>query len=206
MESRRMFRTFAALVLLMACAGAKTTPPPPGPPDTTGMSAMTSQMQDAMESMRAGLPGSKLAKLEYRKGDAWVAMTTTPAQISSGMGAGTVVKMMVGLGKPKETFTMPGGASDLVLDDREPHFRYTGEKSDAMTLQIAVFSVAGEQRVTSVDPTKQFHFFKKGVDFKVEKVGEKSWELTPSHPLDPGQYGIANSIMGPVADFAIAPN
>ena len=199
-----MLRTLAALALLVAGAGTTTAATPPAQPDTTGMSAATSQMQDAMKSMRENMPGSKLAKLEYRRGDAWVAMTTTPAQVNSSTGAGTMVKMMVGLGHPKETFLMPGAASDLVFDDPEPRFRFAGEKSDAMTLQIGLFAVDGEQRVTAVDPAKQFHFFKKSVDLKVEKVGDQLWELTPARPLEPGQYGIANSIMGPVADFAIA--
>ena len=99
---------------------------------------------------------------------------------------------------------MPGSASDVVLDDPQPHFRFTGIKGDAMTLQVALFAVDGEKRVTPIDPGKQVHFFKKGIDLKVEKVGDQVWELTPTRPLDPGQYGIANSLMGPVADFAIA--
>ena len=204
MKPRRIHPLLAALALLVVGVGARAATAPPAPPDTTGMSAMTSQMQDAMKSMRESMPGSKLAKLEYRKGDTWVTMATTPAQVSSGMGATTVVKMMVGLGGPKETLMMPGSASDVVLEDPQPRFRFTGEKGDAMTLQIGVFAVNGEQRVTTVDPAKQVHFFKKAVDLKVEKVGDQLWELTPSHSLDPGQYGIANSIMGPIADFAIA--
>ncbi|MFI5371319.1 MAG: hypothetical protein ACHQ52_07140 [Candidatus Eisenbacteria bacterium] len=206
MSSSRWSRTLLAIALLFACVGAKSHPDTPqSPPDTTGMSAATTQMQDVMKAMRESMPGAKFGRLECRKGDAWVAMSTTPVQLNSSMGGATgVVKMMVGLGRPKETFVVPGSASDVVLTESQPHFRYTGEKGDAMSLQIAVFAVDGEQRMTPIDPAKQVRFFKKAIDLKAEKVSDHVWELTPAKPLEPGQYGIANSLMGPVVDFAIA--
>ena len=168
-------------------------------PDTTGMGAAMSQMGQMQEMM----PGAQLKKLEYKKGDAWVKFEVSPAEVKTGTGVGTMAKAMVGLGRPKSHLILDGEHSDLVFTDSKPRFRFTGEKKDALGFQLGIFESGSGGRSCQVDAGKPVHFFKKFVELKVEKAGDGVWDLTPAKPLDPGEYGLANSMAGPVADFAI---
>ncbi|HEX7077233.1 MAG TPA: hypothetical protein VF363_02295 [Candidatus Eisenbacteria bacterium] len=173
------------------------------PPDTASMNAMMRQMPQMMEQMQASMPEAKLRKLQYQAGGEWKTFELAPAELKTGMGVGTMAKAMIGLGRPKSWFVVDGEKSDLVLSDAKPHFRFAGIKKDAMSIQLALFEVADGKRHAPIDTAKQVDFFKHGIDLEVTKAGDDVWDLAPKKPLEPGQYGLANSPAGSVADFAI---
>jgi hypothetical protein len=172
-------------------------------PDTTGMGAAMSGMAQQMQQMQDAMPGAQLKKLEYRKGDEWVKFELAPAEVKTGTGVGTMAKAMIGLGGPKSHMVVDGEHATLVLTDSKPRFRFEGEKKAAMSIQLGVFDVADGQRSVRVDAGKPVHFFHKYVELKVEKTGDGVWELTPTKALGPGEYALAASMAGPVADFTI---
>lgn len=194
------------LVLALALAGVfarGVRAEEPTVPDTTGMSAAMSQMATMSEQMQAAMPEAQMKKLEYAKGDAWAKFDLTLAEMNTGMGAGGMAKAMAGFGGPKSWFQVEGEAAELVLSGPRPRFRFAGEKQDAMKIQLAAFEINEGKRRAQLDTAKQNDFFKKGIDLEARKVEEGVWELTPKKDLEPGQYGLANSMAGPVADFAI---
>jgi hypothetical protein len=142
-------------------------------------------------------------KLQYQAGGDWKSFELAPAELKTGMGAGTMAKAMIGLGRSKSWFVVDGEKSDLVLSDAKPHFRFAGIKKDAMSIRLAMFEVADGKRHAQVDTAKQVDFFKHGIDLEVTKTGDDVWDLAPKKALEPGQYGLANSPAGSVADFAI---
>jgi hypothetical protein len=172
----------------------------PQSPDTNGLSAAMTQMS---EQMLAGTPEAQMKKLEYEKSDSWAAFDLTRSEVDTGMGAGTVVKAMVGLGGPKTWLVVPGDKADLDIHGPRPLFRFSGEKQEAMKIELAALEPHNGKRRTQIAGGSQTEFFKKNIELAVKKVEDGVWELTPKKDLEPGQYVLADSMAGPVAEFEI---
>ncbi|MGE5175642.1 MAG: hypothetical protein ACM3JJ_04630 [Hyphomicrobiales bacterium] len=175
-------------------------------PDTTGMGAAMQQMapmMQQMQQMQEQMPDAQLKKLEVRIGDDWKPAELSRAELKTGVGIGTMAKAMIGLGRPKSWLIVQGEASTLVLKDSKPRFRYKGTKKDATSFRLGAFEAADGARHAQVDPAKQADIFKHAIALEMTKVGDDLWELTPKKSLDPGQYGVVNSMGGSVVDFAI---
>jgi hypothetical protein len=115
------------------------------------------------------------------------------ASVSAGFGPGT-----------KTYITLAGAKSDVEINDPLPRFRILAKKSEITAYRLGVFKVKKNMRQLRTDMKATAHeFFQWSVPLKIRRLREGAYELTPTLPLQPGEYGIANAVGPPVADFTI---
>ncbi|MBI1797180.1 MAG: hypothetical protein HYR74_09025 [Candidatus Eisenbacteria bacterium] len=139
----------------------------------------------------------------YLKGDELVRVDATPLESRESVGAGDVAAGLLWGGGGKTWMTLPGATSEIHIAEAKPRFRMATERVAALMIRLAPFEVRKDKRWAQTDRGRQQAFFKKPVPLDVTKISDGLYEITPSKPLDPGEYGFALSAGGPVTDFTI---
>lgn len=171
-----------------------------GSPDSTKAASLASApVPDTATALEAGIvylvQGQKLQKLE-----------TVPLDKDKSLGGlGMLVSAATLTDMTGEQFwgVLDGPKSDLAVIDAQPHFRVRAEKAKAMAIRLGRFAQAGKKRRARIDTNHPVDFFdgKYRVETAVTKLNDDLYDIAPAKPLKSGEYGLALTSSGPVADF-----
>lgn len=140
----------------------------------------------------------------FYDGSSWLAVGLATGTVEGpGGGASPTARLKADLGGPKTYFILAGAASEFNISIARPRFRFAADEGTARRVQLAQFEVKEEARRTTVQIGKGPTAFKRGSELEVTKVSDGLWEARPKKSLQPGEYALALSEAGPVADFTI---
>lgn len=139
----------------------------------------------------------------YVKGAELVRVDATPLETRVSAGAGDAAAGLLWGGGGKTWMTLAGATSEAQISEAQPRFRVATQRVVALMLRLGVFEVRKDKRWSQTNLSRSQEFYRKSIPLEVKKVGDDLYEISPSKPLEPGEYAFAVSAAGPVTDFTI---